>query len=1021
MHHSSRRTPRATGPRIVAGVTLLTATVFAGVVLIAQTSQPSGDDPLVKDLRWRNVGNANLIGRISAIDALDDDFTHIVVGSASGGVFKSVNAGTTWTPIFDNYGAASIGDVSIFQKNSDIIWIGTGEECGRNSAAWGDGVYKSTDGGKTFTNMGLKDTFNIGSVVLHPTDPNIAYVAAIGGIWGSAGDRGFFKTTDGGTTWTKLKSGLPPDNGLTGAIEAVMDPSSPDTLYVAFWERRRTAWGLNSGGPNGGIFKTTDAGKTFKKLTNGLPAGDSGKIGLAVARGNPKVVMAHYEHGFQPAANDPAFKDMTKLGSGIYRSEDGGDTWTYQNRYFSRPFYYQHLSISPLDDKFIFSYTIAFQTSADGGKTLTRANGGGHCWHAMWLDPHNKKRYWVGSDGGLVLTHDGGENYQRFENINVTQYYIVAADMRDPYFVYGGLQDAGSSGGPSMTRADGIYTSEWFNLSGGDGYHAAVDPTDWRTVYTESQPGNTGGNVGRSNVETRGRASVRPQKGVNIVNYDEYISKEHEKVQADRGWGTGDPPPARGGGPGGGAGAGPGGGGPGGGGPGGGGPGGGGRGPRLGAFRYNWNTPFILSPHNPRTLYLGANYLLKSTDRGDTWRIISPDLTTNDAKKTIRKSGGITPDEDPGGGAEYHCTIISIDESPVEPGNVWVGTDDGNIQVTRNDGATWTNVAATIPGLPAKDLWISRVEASNKTRGTAYVTFDGHRHGIFKPFVFKTTDYGKTWTSISSNLPATHPVYVIKEDPKNPNLLFVGTEFGIFYSINGGQAWGRLNNNLPTVAVYDLIVHPRDNDLIVATHGRGIWIMDDITPLQQASKEVISSEAHLFDNRPVTQWLRIQPQGTGGTFGFRGQNPTRDAAINYHLGPSVSGDVAFEIADITGKSKRTYKVPAKPGVNRLAWDMRFDPTPEQLEQFKRFQEQQRGAGPGGAGQPGGGGGGGGGGGQAFGGGGGGQGRGGRGGGNQGPQGAAAGPGEYRVTMTANGKTYTTRLVVRQDPMLASPN
>jgi photosystem II stability/assembly factor-like uncharacterized protein len=943
-------------------------------------AQSPAADPLIRDLRWRSIGNANLIGRISAIDALDTDFSHVVVASASGGVFKSTNAGTTWTPIFDHYGAASIGDVKINQANPDLIWVGTGEECGRNSAAWGDGIYKSADGGKTFTNVGLKDTHNIGSIALHPTDPTIVYAAAIGNIWGPSA-RGLYKTIDGGKTWTKLAGGLP-DDGRTGAIEVVMHPRDPNTLLVAFWERYRRPWVLNSGGPNGGIFKTTDGGRTWRKLTKGLPDGSTGKIGLAIARSNPKVVMAHIEHGFQPAATAPEFKDMTKLGAGLYRSEDGGETWTFQNRYVSRPFYYQHVAISPLDDKKIYSYTIRFQTSSDGGKTLQAANGGGHCWHAMWLDPHNKNRFWVGSDGGLTLTHDGAQSYQRFENLNVTQYYIVGVDQRDPYWVCGGLQDAGSSCGPSQTRAQAIYTSDWVNTSGGDGYHAAMDPTDYRWVYTESQPGSAGGNVGRMNIETRERVSIRPQKGQNITNYEQYITPEMEKSALDRNWGPPDPPAGPGGGIGGGGGA------------------------RFGAFRWNWSTPFIISPHNPRTLYLGANHLFRSVDQGQTWTIISPDLTKNEPEKTVRKSGGLTPDEDPGGGAEFHATLITIAESELEPGNIWAGTDDGNVQVTRDGGKVWTNVAANIPGLPKPDLWVSRVEASHHARGTAYVAIDGHRSSYFQPWIFKTTDYGKTWTNITSNLPDGGPVYVVREDLKNPSLLFAGTEFAVYYSANGGAAWQRLNNNLPTVAVYDLVIHPRDGDLIAATHGRGIWIMDDITPLQQLTPQVRSSEAYLFENRAATRWLAIQPQGTGGSFGFRGENPSRNAAINYYLGASATGEVTFEIADTTGAMKRTLTAAAKPGVNRLSWDMRFDPTPEQRKQFDQLQAQRQAAIQAGQIPPGGGGGGGG------------------GGGFQGG-GAMLGnpvpPGEYRVTMTCGGKSYVGKIVVRRDPMLSGTN
>jgi hypothetical protein len=414
----------------------------------------------------------------------------------------------------------------------------------------------------------------------------------------------------------------------------------------------------------------------------------------------------------------------------------------------------------------------------------------------------------------------------------------------------------------------------------------------------------------------------------------------------------------------------------------------------MGAFRWNWSTPFILSRANPKTLYLGANHLFKSSDRGDNWRILSPDLTKNDPEKTLRKSGGLTPDEDPGGGAEFYGTIVTVMESPLSQGEIWVGTDDGNVQVTRNDGATWEEVGKNMPGLPSKDLYVSRVEPSAHARGTAYVSVDGHESAVFKPFIFKTTDYGRTWTNISGNLPEMGPVYVVREDPKNPNLLFAGTEFAVFYSINGGRSWGKLNNNMPTVAVHDLEIHPRDNDLIAGTHGRGIWILDDITPLQQLSEKVTSAEAHLFENRTATQWLRLQPQGTGGTLSFRGENPTRNAVINYYLGSGATGQVRFEISDVTGENKRTLTVPARAGINRLEWPMTYDPSPEQIAQAQQAQQaaQQAGRGVGGRGG------------------------GGRGRGGFGPQGDPAGPGVYRVSMTVNGKTYNTRLTVREDPL-----
>jgi photosystem II stability/assembly factor-like uncharacterized protein len=876
---------------------ILTVTLFAGV-LFAQTS---GED-FIKDLRWRNIGPANMGGRISDIEALDDDFTKVFVASASGGVWKSVNGGNTFEPIFDNYGSASIGDIAIFQKNPDIIWVGTGEECGRNSIAWGDGIYKSTDGGKSFTNMGLRDTYSIGTVLTHPSDPETAYAAAAGLIWGFIGDRGMFKTVDGGKTWQKLTSGLPND-GKTGAIEAIMHPTDPEILYVAFWERLRQPFRMDSGGPNGGIFKTTDGGLSWTKLTRGLPVGDSGKIGLAISRTNPQVLMAYYEHGFQPMPDDPDYSDMTKLGSGMYRSEDGGESWVLVNRYQNRPFYYSHVWINPQDDKLIYRLTGSFQYSDDGGITWQRFPGRGiHSdYHALWLDPHNRDRFYVGTDGGAYLTQDHGNNFIMFDNFVISQFYMLGVDMRDPYYVYGGLQDNGTWGGPSATRDRAIYTDLWYTISGGDGYHAQVDPTDWRIVYSEPHPANTGGRIQRENVETREAVQIRPQKGENIVNYDEYITPEIEKMQLEKGWG---PSPGNG----------------------------------SGAFRWNWSSPIVLSPHNPDTIFFGANHLFKTIDRGETWYLISPDLSKNDPYKTIKESGGLTPDHDPGGGAEFHGTIITISESPVKAGLIWVGTDDGNVQVTQNDGGAWKNVRPNVPGVP-EDLWVSRVEASHFAEGTAYLTFDGHRSANFMPWVFKTEDYGKSWTNISSNLPDGQPVYVIKEDLKNPNLLFVGTEFAVFASLNAGESWTKLSLNMPTVAFHDLVIHARDNDLVAGTHGRGIWILDDITPLQQATEEVLASEAYLFKNRTATQWLSINTGGGGGSLNYQGENPNRSAAVNYYLGAAASGTVRFEISDITGSHKWTFSEQAETGIHRFFWDMTFDPNEEEIIQFKEQLKQ----------------------------------------------------------------------------------
>lgn len=841
--------------------------------------------------RLRNIGPANMSGRISDIEALDKNFSIVLIGSASGGVWKSTNAGTTWVPIFDKYGAASIGDVAFFQKDSNIIWVGTGEKNTRNSIAWGDGIYKSIDGGKTFNNMGLKTTHSISKIITHPSDPEIVYVASGGHLWGYSGERGLFKTTDGGNSWKKLTNGLP-DDGKTGAIDLIMDPTNEQILYVGFWQRLRKPYRFDSGGPNGGIFKTTDGGESWTKLTKGLPEGDTGKIGLAICRSKPNVLMAFVEHSFQPRENlpdgaeNPDYKDMTKLGTGIYRTEDGGETWQYMNRYNNRPFYYSHIYLNPIDDKVVYVVTGSFHISKDGGKTMERQNTGIHGdYHALWSDPNNKDRFYLGNDGGVGLTHDHGENYLFFDNLPISQFYAVGADMRDPYYVYGGLQDNGSWGGPSLSRdSEGILTDHWFKIGGGDGFYTPVDPTDWRTVYYESQQGN----IRRINVKTRESDSIRPNKE-NIINYDEYITEKILKMQEDAGWGKDNP------------------------------------------FRFNWSSPIVLSPHNSKTVFFGGNFLFKSLDRGESWEIISPDLSTNDPVKIDRKTGGLTSDVT---GAENHCTIVTISESPFKPGVIWVGTDDGNVQVSRDNGKSWVNVRDTIKGIPEK-YWVSRVEASHFNEGTCYVTFDGHRSDNFKPWVFKTDDFGKTWLNLGSDLPEGQVAYVIREDHKNKNLLFLGTEFGFFISINGGVSWDKFMNNLPTVAVHDILIHPLYNDVIIGTHGRGIWICDDITPLQSMNEEIESASAYLFDQEVATQWADISRGGNRGQFLYKGENPTRGAKINYYLGEEVK-EATLIISDWKGELRKEVELKDQYNMNRYIWDFTFDPPELNQEEKELF-------------------------------------------------------------------------------------
>lgn len=854
-------------------VAALTLALIVPPVVGAQVT----DSAIFASLRWRNIGPANPGGRIVDIEAVERDFRTVYIAAASGGVWKSENAGTTWTPVFDRYGTAWIGDIAVFQPDPRIVWVGTGEANNRNSVGWGDGIYKSTDGGASFTNMGLRTTHHIARVVTHPSDPARAYVCATGHLWGYEGDRGLFETADGGATWRKLGGGLP-DDGKTGCTDLVMDPSQPGTLYAAFYHRLRRPWTFQSGGPNGGIFKSTDGGRRWRKLTNGLPPGETGRIGLDVYRRNSRIVMALVEA--------ERTNDLARPGSGIYRSEDGGETWRYVNTYNNRPFYYSQIRINPTDSSRVYALTTRFMVSTDAGVTLANGSEDQEVhgdFHAMWIDPNQGDRYYLGADKGLSLTHDHGAHFQLFDNLPIAQYYRVGVDMRDPYYVYGGLQDNGTFGGPSFSRdSRGILNDENWKLHWGDGQDVQVDPTDWRTLYTEAENGS----FRRYDVLTR-RFSAGPPGPGNTMNYAAVV-------------GDGADPDS--------------------------------------VFRFNWSAPLVMSSHDPATLYLGGNYLFRTTDRGESWTIISPDLSTRDPEKIAQgRSGGITPDNT---GAETHGTVTSIAESPVVSGLIWAVTDDGNVQVTRDNGHTWTNVRARIRGVPA-GVWAGRIEASPHDAGTAWVAFDGHRSDIFRPWIFRTTDFGQSWTEISATIPRNEVVHVVRADRRSPSLLFAATETGVFGTLDGGATWHRVGGNLPVVPVQDLVMHPRDHDLIAGTHGRSIWILDDITPLQRLTREVRSSIAYLFDNRPATIWENLSRGGQRGHFWFAGENPPgvvsvgglpranfrNEAGIAYWLSAAADSKPSLVISDPRSGRTRTVALPAQTGLRRWFWDLRWDPLP----------------------------------------------------------------------------------------------
>ncbi len=938
------------------------------------------DDPILKRFVWRPIGPAVMGGRIDDIAVNEGDPSTFYVGYATGGVWKTDNNGTTMTPIFDGHPVSSIGDIAIAPSNANVIYVGTGEPNNRQSSSFGGGVYKSNDGGTTFELVGLKDTQSISRIVVHPKDPNIAYVAAVGHLFGPNPERGLFKTVDGGKTWTPSKF-IDNDTGFT---DVVMHPADPNTLFAASYQRRRQPWGFNGGGPGSGLWKTTDAGKTWTKISgSGWPNNPIiGRIGVDICRSKPNVVLAQIEVGpsggtgagvnedgslVQPGqgrgggagAGAPGGRGAVPAGrggqqegpppppnpsrSGVWRSEDGGKTWQIASNNNNRPMYYSQIRCDPTTDQIIYTMGASAYKSTDGGKTFNVMSGQSHGdHHALWINPRNTRHLLIGNDGGLDVSYDQGETWEEVATMATGQFYAISADMRKPYFVCGGLQDNGSWCGPSAVRSSsGILNTDWYRIGGGDGFYTQNDPHDWTILYSESQDGNTN----RWNLRNGTSTSIRP------------------RTTGGRGGGGG---------------------------------GGGGRGgpnvfptPEGATFRFYWNTPFILSPHDSKVVYLGGDRLFRSATRGDSWTA-SPDLTKNIGRndRPIMGAAGTAPMASKHDGAASYSNITTIGESPVTPGVVWVGTNDGNVQVSRDSGATWKNVVDNIKGVP-KETHVSRVEPSNFDAGTCYVTFDGHRTDDHKPYVFKTTDFGASWTSVAGNLP-TGNVNVIREDPKNRNLLYLGTEYAVFVSLNGGREWKKFMTGLPTVRIDDLLVHPRDNDLIVGTHGRSIWIVDDITPLQQMSEQTITADAHLFDVRPATRWVEdtMLSRGTGGARHFRGQNPPGGTAINYYLKSAPSGDVKITITNMAGTLVREIAGTKEAGLNRVQWNLSPNPPPADPD-----------TGRGGRGARGGGGGG----------------RGGRGGPafvNPG----AVDPGTYVVKLSVGGKELVKTVVVEADDL-----
>jgi photosystem II stability/assembly factor-like uncharacterized protein len=816
---------------------------------------PSPEAAAVKRLAWRSIGPANPGGRVADIVGIPGNPAIFYVVPANAGIFKTVNGGTTFTQIFadDNIAIASVGALAIAPSDSNVLWAGTGEGDPRNSTSYGDGVYRSTDGGETWTHLGLADTERIKRIRVHPDDPDTAYVCAMGHAWGPNAERGVFKTTDGGRNWSKVLF----KNADTGCSDLDMDPSNPRILYAGLYTFRRKPWRFDSGGGETALYRTTDGGQTWTKLANGLPKGDMDRIGIAVAPGHPETVYMITEA-------------RGENGGELFRSDNRGESWRMVNddpNINFRPFYYSDIRVDPNDPERVYSLSGSLNLSSDGGRTFSRIASNVHSDHqALWIDPKNSNRVLSGSDGGFQVSMDGAKTWDIINNIAISQFYHVEYDMQTPYTICGGLQDNGTWCGPSATNySEGIRKDDWYTVGGGDGFFGVQDGDDPSYIYSDLQ----GGSISLLNVQTGLSRAINP--------YSKDVGSTGGPIADYK-------------------------------------------------YRFNWNAPIVRSPHDPRTVYFGGNVLFKTTNRGQSWDVISPDLTTNDKRKQQSSGGPVVPDNT---AAEFHCTILTIAESPVKAGVIWVGTDDGNVQVTQDGGKTWKNVVANLikaTGL-APNSWVPTIEASHFDAGTAYVAVDRHRDDDFAPYAFKTSDFGQTWTAIRGNLPAKGYVHVVREHPKSRNLLFLGTEEGVYASWDGGSRWSSIRNNLPPVAVRDIKVHPRDNDLIIGTHSRGAWILDDVTPLEQLA-QALPSDMYLFEMR---QAVRTSPWGRDSNLGnrvFQAQNPPMGAYIDYYFKSAPPGDVTISIADKSGKAIRTIRsVPKQAGVNRYIWNLRFDAPP----------------------------------------------------------------------------------------------
>ena len=813
---------------------------------VSSAQDESDEIKALQSMEWRAIGPANMGGRVTDIDGVVGDPSTFYVSGADGGIFKTTNGGVTFDAIFEDQRAYSIGALAVAPSDPSVIWVGTGEGDPRNSVGYGWGVYRSLDAGETWAHLGLKETERIKRIVVDTNDPNTAYVCALGREWGPNEERGVFKTTDGGSSWRKV---LYIDED-TGCSDLAIEESNPRILYAGMWTFRRKPWRFDGGGRETAPYKSIDGGETWEKITTGLPDGPMARIGISVAQSEPNIVYLITEFPNQSGT--------------LFRSEDRGAHWTVVNKDPNinfRPFYYSDVVVDPTNPDHLYTLSGRLYKSTDGGKNFDQIAFDVHGDHqSYWIDPMNPKRLLSGSDGGYQVSYDAGETWDIINNVELSQFYQLYVDNRDPYFVCGGLQDNGTWCGPSNSlRTAGILKRDWYGIAWGDGYYALPIPGEEHMAYANAQ----GGMIYLVDTNTGNQRSIHP--------YPKIVGSAGDAIENHK-------------------------------------------------YRFNWDSPIHISPHDVNTVYFGGNVVFKTTDRGFSWEEISEDLTNNDKSKQATSGGEVYQDNT---AAEFHNTILTIAESPLEQGVLWVGTDDGHIWISRDGGESWTDVSERVPGLP-EFAWVAKIHASEHDAGTAFVAVDQHRSDDFTPHAFVSTDYGQSWEKISGGLPQDDYVKVIRQDPVNPNLLYVGMEHGIQVSWDMGENWHSLNNNLPPVSVRDLHVQAREGDLVVGTHGRGAWILDDIRPLQGLA-DAMDKKAHIFETRRATRWKMNPRLENLAQRTYKAKNPDPGAYINVFLADKPAEPATITIQTDEGEVLRTMTDSTlKAGVNRIVWDLQAE-------------------------------------------------------------------------------------------------